>query len=465
VIVDWAARSLTESPRETEAELQANEQGLQVTTYERRGPVHVVWREELLDEFEITCRIVQPSVEELRAEGMVHPSPFASLVGFRSVDGRLNMRNHLKRDRQVRETFDVVLRGSQQKLRFTINGERQQVVPRHRLEPGHFFLELSKNSRAYISNIAVRKGLEPDPLLAAAGRTQTAPTGDGPAPPPFSFGPVPPGPGFSGMIPHDSGAPPPPPSRLEPLVTRGDWSVRKIGNQNLDTAIAQDLRLESSDDGLVVAKTGASGGFWLIRAIDHPGDFTASCCVSVPSMGELASTADPTTLLAVGIYPTDTNQPGVIAAAPPPLPTSAREVKIALRRSNGRVTLDVAGRPVGGSVTAVGEVLLGLYVRGSIRFSIRELTITPSVSEAAAGEPAVKPPSAVSPTVPEMLPKPPAKRVWTDASGTKQVEATFTRLEAGKVFLLRQQDGKEVAIHLDGLSRDDQDIVRRLAEP
>ena len=81
------------------------------------------------------------------------------------------------------------------------------------------------------------------------------------------------------------------------------------------------------------------------------------------------------------------------------------------------------------------------------------------VSQGASAKPTAKPPVAAAP-----LPKPPATRFWTDASGTRQVEATFIKLEAGRVFL-RREDGKEVAVPLDALSRDDQEIVERLAAP
>jgi hypothetical protein len=461
VIVDWAAKGLTDSPPDSEAELQTVDQGLQVTTHERRGAVHVVLRDELLDEFEVTCRIVQPSVAELQAEGMPRPSPFASLVGFRSVDGRLNLRTHLKRDRMVRATFDVVLRGSKQQIQFTINGQPQQVVPRHRLEPGHFFLEFPKNNRAYIASVAVRTGLEPDPaLMAAADRMQTAPNGNRMREPPSFFDSMPPmfGPGLPGMMRPDSSGELPAPSRLEPLMTRGDWFVPKLGNATLDTSIAKDLRLETSNDSVIVAKTTASGGFWLIRKIKRDGDFTASCQLSIPSMVELSAIADPTTFLAVGMYPLDESQQQAISQAPPPQPNGPREFKIEIRRSSGRATLDVAGMPVGGSVTTDGGLLLGLYLRGGIRFSIHQFDILPPANDMSSGKSVAE-----SSQTDSRRPKPPVTRVWTESNGMRQIEATFIQLEAEQV-LLRRKDGKEYWVPLDGLSRSDQEVAQRLSE-
>lgn len=356
VLTDSAAKDFADPPPETEAEFEVVEQGLQVTTYERSDAVHVVFRQELVDDFEITARIVRPSVEELRAAGLAQPSPFPGLIGFRGPSGANSFRTQLKRDQETQQVFDVVLRASSQWLSFTVNGQKSSNMLRRRVAPGHFFIEVPKNNRAYIASLEVREGLEPDPALVAAAEraAKQPPMGmDMSMAPPGMFGPIPPmfGPSFSGFSPATtSGGEPPGPSRLESLLSKKGWSVPSLGSPNLDTAIAQDLRLEANENGLTVAKTSTSGAFWLVNKIERAGDFTATYRVSIPSMGELASIAGPTTLLAVGVYASENGQRGVIAQAPPPSPTGSRVFDVTVLRKAGRVTLDVAGTPLGGSV-------------------------------------------------------------------------------------------------------------------
>jgi hypothetical protein len=53
---------------------------------------------------------------------------------------------------------------------------------RSRVTPGHFFVELSKNSQASIVGLQIREGLEPDPELVAAAENSTGPTPGGGGP-------------------------------------------------------------------------------------------------------------------------------------------------------------------------------------------------------------------------------------------------------------------------------------------
>jgi hypothetical protein len=69
----------------------------------------------------------------------------------------------------------------------------------------------------------------------------------------------------------------------------------------------------------------------------------------------------------------------------------------------------------------------------------------------------------VSETAAPSADRPLARRVWTDASGTRKIEATFIKLEAEKVEF-RRNDGKVITIPLASLTPADQEIVRKLAE-
>ena len=60
--------------------------------------------------------------------------------------------------------------------------------------------------------------------------------------------------------------------------------------------------------------------------------------------------------------------------------------------------------------------------------------------------------------------RPLATRIWTEVSGRRRVEATFIKLE-DETVQFRRNDGKVVAIPLAGLIPEDQEIIRKLAEP
>ncbi len=59
--------------------------------------------------------------------------------------------------------------------------------------------------------------------------------------------------------------------------------------------------------------------------------------------------------------------------------------------------------------------------------------------------------------------RPPAWRIWHDASGVFEVEAALVRFEDGKLTLKRR-DGRTIVTPLNKLSRSDQAYVRRHAE-
>jgi hypothetical protein len=458
-----------------------------------------MFRHELLDDFEITAHIVQPSVDEMRAEGMQDPSPFPTLLGFRSIDLHQNYRAHLKRGRRTRETYDIVLRASKQQLSFTINEQKPIIQRRNQVQPGYLFLEMPKNSRCYVTSLRVRENLPPDPALVAAAEraSKAAPAGSGmPGFPPGMFGPMggmvgPGGPGMLGPASQPSnpgiasgagtfggsttplgagsfGAESfgagsfganvqlPPPSRRESLLSHEPWSIPKLGNQSLDTAIIQDVQLEPRTNGMAISKTSASGGFWLVWKIHRQGDFTATSRVSIPAQFELAAVAGPETLVAVGLYSMDENEKGLTAPAPMPLPDVSREFELQLRRSNGKVSLDVAGTTLPGDVTTDGAVQLGLFARGGIRFAVYDSTITPAESTPLV-EQAKTPPVESETSVP-------ATREWTDAGGTRKIEATFIKLEDDKLTI-RRKDGKEFTVPLSAFIEQDQEIARRLAKP
>jgi hypothetical protein len=52
-------------------------------------------------------------------------------------------------------------------------------------------------------------------------------------------------------------------------------------------------------------------------------------------------------------------------------------------------------------------------------------------------------------------------RIWTDTTGEFKIEATYLGLADGKVKL-KKADGKEIAVPLDKLSKDDQQLVQQL---
>ena len=438
VVSNWSEKDLDHPLPESEAGLDVVDAGVRVTTFDRRGQAHVIHRRELLDEFEIKVRIVQPSVEELIAEGMPRPSVFSSRVGVRGAEGNPSLRVSLRRNRNLRETDDVTLRASSQQLSFKINDDPPRVMRRHNMSPVHFFVELSKNSQVLITNLEIREGLEPDPELVAASENATGstPVAGGPMmmPPGFA-GPMSPGfpgpmspmlgPGFGGVAPTAAFGKPPSPSRLAPLLSQGRWSVPGMGNATVDAAIAGDMRLELTPGGLSVAKTSASGGFWLTSEVRRTGDFVAQFRVTVPSTAELASIVDPTTLLAVGTHAADGAKRELLAQAPPPVPTGPREFDVKVRRDQGQVTLDVAGVPVGGNAMIDQQVVVGLFVRGGIRFSIHDFKVTPPEDEPTGSD--LGAPTRAQPAV-----MPPATRVWTDAGGTRQITATFVKLEGDK---------------------------------
>lgn len=464
ILTGWAANSLDDALPASEAKLKLTPDGLQVTTYDGNGPIHVIFRDSLGDEFEIRTQIIQPSVEELRNDNFINPSRHPCLIGFRGTGGGAMVRTHLQRKHGEGETFDVVVRASQEYIYFTINGQKSHEMRRAQSGTGHFFIETPHGNQLLLTRLEVNEDLEPDPVVTAAiaaraqqpqqagvpsGFPMMPPTGPGFVPPGFGGQPN----GFvqpNGFNPSNSFDPVagvmgevPAPSRLEPLIVTGSWTIPSLGNQNLDTTIAQDVRLESSDRGVTVSKTTASGGFWLQHKVDRDGDFTATYQVSLPSMQEMQGVGGPMTLLALGVHAASDGQRILTTAAPPPLPTATREFQVAVQRAAGRVTVSVNNTPTSGALSTNGSILLGLYLRGGIRFSINNLVVTPPLSSPLAND----------------IPK---TRVWTDITGKRQTNATFLKIE-GEVVHFRRSDGETVQIPLAGLCDDDQKIARQFA--
>ncbi len=58
----------------------------------------------------------------------------------------------------------------------------------------------------------------------------------------------------------------------------------------------------------------------------------------------------------------------------------------------------------------------------------------------------------------------PTDRTWTDKSGKHKIVAAFEKLEDGKVFLKRKNNGKTISLQLAKLCKDDQDVVKRITE-
>jgi hypothetical protein len=246
-------------------------------------------------------------------------------------------------------------------------------------------------------------------------------------------------PGFVAPFPTQA---PPQPSRGEPLKSNGDWYVPKLGNTQLDSVIAQDVRFADDERGLKISKTNASGTLWIVRKVSTQDDFEVTAYVTLPSMQTVVSSGDRQSMIGFGAYPVQADAKGVSIPSPPPMPTTTRDVSVTFRRAKGRVEMEIDGIRTGIQAARIdGPVILGFLMQGSIHFWIRDFRM-----------------SAKDTTTDDMSPT----RTWTDSSGERTVVATFLSLD-GETIRFRKEDGTEIAVPLSSLSEADQQVARELA--
>lgn len=164
----WSTKDVDNTLHERDADFVRVNDGLQATTYGRIGKYRATFRRELLDEFEITAKVIQPSEAELRQDGLLYPSPFYVKAGFRDSNGFQGSELTLWVDRNKRETTDIRIRASNGKLSLSDGRRDPTIVSRAKVEPGYFYFELHQDRRLIISSFEVKQGLASDVALLAA---------------------------------------------------------------------------------------------------------------------------------------------------------------------------------------------------------------------------------------------------------------------------------------------------------
>ncbi|MBC8870702.1 MAG: hypothetical protein H8E44_14865 [Planctomycetes bacterium] len=440
-MVKWNSREIHESVAESEASLETDAKGLLAKTHKKFQRVQVLLQMELFDDFEVHLHGISPSSDELQAAGVSDPTRQSPLIGFRSANGHPMFRTHIKARWDRRDEFEATVRRCRGTLSIWIDGERTVHLPNNNISSGYVFLELGSPTHLHITDCEVLEGVEPDPAKDKTPVSAPSSSMAGLPPmmvPPMGFpGPMAPGAGF----PFSAHAPPQP-SRGEPLKSDGDWYVPKLGNTQLNSVIAQDVRFADDDRGLKISKTNASGTLWVVRKMSTEDDFEATAYVTLPSMQTVMASGDRQSMIGFGAYPVQADANGVSIPSPPPMPTTTRDVSVTFRRVKGRVEMEIDGVRTGSQAVRIdGPVILGFLMQGSIHFWIRDFRM-----------------SAKDTTKDDILPT----RTWTESSGERTVTATFLRLD-GETVHFRKNDGSEVAIPIGSLSEADQQTARELA--
>lgn len=441
-MVKWNSRQIHESVAESEASLETDPQGLLAKTHKKYRRVQMLLQMELFDDFEVHLRGVSPSLMELQAAGVSVPTRQSPMIGFRSASGHPMFRTHIKARWDRRDEFEAMVRRSQGVLSIWIDGERTVHLPNNSISSGYVFVELGSPTHLHITDCEVLEGVEPDPAKDKTPSSTPSSSMAGPTPmmvPPMGFpGPMAPGAGF----PFSPQAPPPP-SRGEPLKSNGDWYVPKLGNTQLDSVIAQDVRFADDDRGVKISKTNASGTLWVVRKVSTQDDFEATAHVTLPSMQTVMSTGDRRSMIGFGAYPVQVDANGVSIPSPPPVLTTTRDVSVTFRRVKGAVEMEIDGVRTGSPAVRIdGPVILGFLMQGSIHFWLRDFRM-----------------SAKDTTTDDISPT----RTWTANSGQRTVVATFLRLD-GDTIRFRIEEGSEVNVPISSLSEEDQQVARELAQ-
>ncbi len=441
-VVKGNSRQIHESVAENEASLEKAPQGLLAKTHNKFQRIQLLLQVELFDDFEVHLRGISPSSEELQSAGVSDPTRQSPLIGFRAPNGHPMFRTHINARWDRRDEFEATVRRCKGALSIWIDDKRMVHLPKNNISSGYVFLELGSPTHLHITDCEVLEGIEPDPAkdktpAASAPSSSIA----GPPPmmaPPMGFpGPMAPGTGFS--FPTQA---PPQPSRGEPLKSNGDWYVPKLGNTQLDSVIAQDVRFADDDRGLKVTKTNASGRLWLVRKVSTQDDFEATAYVTLPSMQTVMSSGDRQSMIGFGAFPVQADANGVSIPSPPPTLTTTRDVSVTFRRVKGRVETEIDGIRTGSQAVRIdGPVILGFLMQGSIHFWIRDFRMSAKDT----------PKDDISPS-----------RTWSDSSGERTVVATFLSLD-GETIRFRKEDGTEITVPLSSLSEADQQVARELA--
>lgn len=333
------------------------------------------------------------------------------------------------------------MRRCQGALSIWIDGKRMVHLPNNNISSGYVFLELGSPTQLHITDCKVLEGIEPDPAKDKTPAA-SAPSSSMAGPPSMMVPPM----GFPGPMAPGTGFPllaqtPPQPSRREPLKSKGDWYVPKLGNTQLDSVIAQDVQFADDDRGLKISKTNASGRLWLLRKVSTEDDFEATAHLTLPSMQTVMSSGDPQSMIGFGAYPVHADTNGVSIPSPPPMPTTTRDVSVTFRRARGRVEMEIDGIRTGSHAVRIdGPVILGFLMQGSIHFWIRDFRMS---DEDATDDTSLT-------------------RTWTDSSGERTVVATFLGLE-GESIRFRKEDGTEIVVPIGSLCEADQQVARELA--
>ena len=472
---NWSLGSLLKAlptPADTNhGELVRTAAGLSVKTSPNVGRYKLVHNREFQDNLDIIIELKPWSEEELAKAGLAGgfgPIPLLRLNTQTDEHWRQML---LPTAFLKQEFFEIRIRLSAGRCAIDMPELGRKVFERKDSSPLKLSFDLAHNATFTISKLEIREGIPLDEELAAASLSDSEGF-SGRFPPGFmpgggfgpgGFGPAgmfPPGMGPPGMGPpgmgqggFGPGGPAeivlkyklPQPPRTPALKTIGHWHIPRHDKEK-DNAILSHFQADDRVNSITITKISGVDGFWILREFQPKDSMDFECRISIPSWDEIFEIGyDHTTLLAANLFAgtspgqtveqapenrsdaTSTTQEVQCQALPSPIPRLPREAIIKVNRRGDQATLSIDGTPSTITLAEDKPLLLGIYIRGAVRFTLEDVTKDFQVASAATTDETEKSNAAVA--------KPES---GTLADVIEKAEASVVRIET------RGDDGRGV---------------------
>lgn len=414
---NWSLGSMFSVPStSTDAnygELIRTTAGLGIKTTATLGRYKLTYNREFEDNLDIVIGLKPWSEEELVKAGLTGGLGPIPLLRLNTQTDEKWQQVFLPKSFLKQESFEIRIRLSAGKCAIDVPELGRKVFARKDSTPLKLCFDLAHNATFTISKLEVSEGIPFDEELAAAPVSDSQGF-SGKLPPGFmpgGFGPGGPGPGGpGGMFPpgmgqggFGPGGPNPNPEivlqyklpqppRNPALKAIGHWYIPQQSEEK-DSAILSHFQADDRDNSVTITKVSGVDGFWILRQFEPKDSMDFECRISMPSWDEIFEIGyDHTTLLAANLFPTtipgqtvdqapENDSDASISAQlvqcqplPRPIPRLPTEATMKINRRGDQATLSIDGTSTTITLAEDKPLLLGIYIRGAVRFTLEDVT-------------------------------------------------------------------------------------------
>lgn len=417
-------------------EIKRKDDGLYILTFDEFGHIALRNKGQFQDNFEINFEFRAWTDKDKEEAGVKHmrelfwPTLFISTEDGKATKGIALISRNTKASPMA-----VKVRCCSNKLEVIRGSDEPMILQRQDTSPVEFYIDVMRNSALVMTKFEVKENVPVDENLASAQPTMQfngkgssvmlggmGPPGMGPGPMglggmgpggmgPGGMGPGPMGPGGMGPGGMGPGGPNgfnpnsdvvmnyklPQPLRTNPLKSVNRWYIPDQSDPDSATTLDR-LKIESvNGNRITITKQQGGNGYWLLRRFEPTESQPFECRILLPSMLQLQEMGlDRSTVLAANVF--SATVPGVTPenlqpqadiqcpALPPPFPNLPREVSLKLNRQGAQATITIDGTSNNITLPLNEPLLLGVFVRGIVRFDISEAQPDPNHSTLASGE-------------------------------------------------------------------------------